>query len=469
MCITLKFVGSRIEKISFNILFIFILFILSGFEAAVFCSDDGAVRIKYVFDEGFDIDGDGLFEYLEIQVEANVSLPGIYILETGELVDPSGRTIAVTAYKKLILDAGEHIFTILLDGRMIHQSGLNPMNISYIGVISEDYREGDFLNNISLTREYDFTEFEAPPLYGVGVKEGDWIRYLVFHFWSSTDPSATEPGNYPDEILIKVEKIERQLVSVEIGFHYPSGDDLKEVVKGYLEKESQIFPFLLPANLSLGDPFGQSGDARIDGTSIENILGKDREVNQFHTRNNIPQPNVDVLLEQKYLWDKRTSILIKSWINMTMTDLLTGHRSHSNISFSIVRTNIIPQSTSLILDEPSDIKLGMSLNISAILLDFHDKGIEGEQIVFESIDNEIGWGITDSDGRVKIEYEPEKTGICRIKAIFTGSEEFLPTENLIIFNVKVSTSLINQMLLLLLLLSISTFAILWFKKRSIKK
>lgn len=446
--------------------FIAFLFILNGLGVVGFCSDGEGVSVNYLSDRGRDVNGDGLFEYLEIQLEGNISLPGVYVLETTDLVDGLGETIPVSAYKKLFLDAGEHIFTILLDGRMIHYSGLNPVNISYIGIISEDYKTAKFLYDTPLSREYNFTEFEPPPDYNVGAKEGDWVRYRVSHHWSSTDPLATEPGSYPDEILFKVDKIEGLRVSASINFHYDDGDDLNETFEGHLERGSQIFPFLMPADMSTGDPLGGAENIRIEDTTIRDILGNNREINHFEEEINFSQQNADILIEQEYFWDRKTGILVKSWFNVTMIDHFGG-KSYSNVSFSIYGTNIIPQKTSIILGVLSDIKLGASLNISAILVDFHNQGIEGKKIIFKSMDNnEIGQGLTDADGNLKIEYKLEKPARYLIKAVFMGTEEFLPSENSTIVTVRGPSKASNRFLLLILIPSIFTIAVLLFRARS---
>lgn len=448
-------------------LFIAFLFILNGFEVVGFCSGGEGVSLNYLSDGGRDVDGDGLLEYLEIQIEGNISLPGVYVLETVDLVDGLGETIAVSAYKKLFLDAGEHIFTIYLDGRMIHYSGLNPVNISYICIISEDYKTAKFLYDTPLSREYNFTEFEPQPDYHVGVKEDDWARYRVSHHWSSTDPLATEPGSYPDEILFKVDKIEGQRVSAAFNFHYDDGDDLNETVEGYLGRGSQIFPFLMPANMSIGEPFGGAENIRIEDTTIRDILGNNREINRFEEENNFSQQNADILIDQEYFWDRKTGILVKSWFNVTITNLLTGYKTYSNVSFSLDRTSLITQKTSIKLEAPSDVKLGLTLNISAVLLDFRDKAIGGEKIIFKSIDEgrDIGWGITNSTGYVNVEYVPEKPGKYIIKAVFMGSKEFLSSESSIVIKVKGSFPPLNQFLLLMLIPSIFVIVILFFRSR----
>ena len=158
---------------------------------------------------------------------------------------------------------------------------------------------------------------------------------------------------------------------------------------------------------------------------------------------------------------------MKSWINVTMTDLLAGYRSYSNVSLSIYRTNIIPQSTSLELEAPPEIKLGTTLNIVARLMDFHEEGVEGARIAFVSSDGdeEIGQGITDTRGVVEVQYKPERPGRYRIKAVFTGSEGYQPSESSMELNVQGTSNLPNQALTLAGALSISVWVILFYLAR----
>lgn len=426
---------SGTKKKGFLILLITLLGMSRGFEVNVFCNEE--VHLSYVSDRGIDVDGDGLFEYLEIRLEANISSPGTYILEGSDLFDRSGEIISVSAYNQLYLDAGENVLFVLFDGRTIHSSGLDPVNVSYIGLIQEDYMLADLLNNIPLSREYHFDEFEPLPDYEIGVEVGDWARYRVLYAWSSTNQSATGPGVFPDEIFFNVSEVASKMVALETRFRYGAEEVAGSVVSGYLEQDSSIFPFLIPADLNAGDSFSQTTNATIVDVRIEDIYGNDREINRFHDEKNVSQDSTEYILEEEYFWDRKTGALMRSWFTITSSDLLTGVEEYYNLSFSIDSTNIIKQGTSIKLEAPPEIRLGETLNITAILLDFLDEGVEGQRISFLSAEDEreIGEGITDSEGHVEFKYEPEATGEHRIKTVFSGSGELRSSESSISFTV----------------------------------
>jgi hypothetical protein len=416
------------------ILIVVILSVLNPLSG--YSSDGKSISIGTFSDRGRDIDGDGLFDYLEMRLDVNITAPGLYIVEAGNLLDPSGRAINVTAYSRLILEAGEHTVTILMDGRRIRSSGLSPSKVSYIGVISGDYSEADFISNASLSRVYGFEEFEPPPEYGLGVAEGSWMLYRVLHV--SLPDEGAGPGNLPRMIMVRVAGVRGGLVSLEMGFSFEDGTTSSEVVEGYLERESQIFPFIIPSNLTSGAPFGASRSSRLGEGGSEEVLGKSREVNRFKGESSFIQGNVEVRVVEEYVWDRITGILLRSWINMTLTDMVTGEAMQRNVSFTILKTNLIPQRTSIRLEAPKTVELGKPFNITATLTDPFNRGIEGEEIALRGMDGgtEIGRAKTDVNGRIIFEYTPKASGRTTIKAIYGGSEVYEASEETMEIEVK---------------------------------
>jgi hypothetical protein len=399
-------------------------------------SDGKSISIGNFSDRGRDIDGDGLFDYLEMRLDVNITTPGLYIVEAGNLLDPSGRAINVTAYSRLTLEAGEHTVTILMDGRRIRSSGLSPSKVSYIGVISGDYSEADFISNASLSRVYGFEEFEPPPEYRLGVAEGSWMLYGVVH--ASFPDGGGGPGNLPRMIMVRVAGVRGGLVSLEMRFSFEDGTTSSEVVEGYLERESQVFPFIIPSNLTSGAPFGASRGSRLGEGGSEEVLGKSREVNRFRGESSFIQGNVEVRVVEDYVWDRITGILLRSWINMTLTDMVTGEAMQRNVSFTILKTNLIPQRTSIRLEAPKTVELGKPFNITATLTDPFNRGIEGEEIALRGMDGgtEIGRAKTDVNGRIIFEYTPKASGRTTMKAIYGGSEVYEASEETMEIEVK---------------------------------
>lgn len=423
------------------LLIMFLLTIEVGYS-----TDGKPISVGNLSDRGRDMDGDGLFDYLELRIDVNITRPGVYIVEARNLLDPSGRPIDVTAYSRLMLEAGEHVITILMDGRRIRSSFLNPSRISYIGVISADYSEADFISNASLSREYGFEEFEPPPEYSIGVAEGSWMLYRVLQ--TRIPEGEAEPGNIPREIMVRVAGVRGGLVSLEMAFSFEGGASSSEVVEGYLERESQIFPFIIPSNLTSGDPFGASRDSRLGEGGWEDVLGKGREVNRFRGMNSFIQGNVEVSVDEEYVWDRLTGILLRSWINMTLTDMITGETMQRNISFTILKTNLIPQRTSIRLDAPQSVELGKPFNITALLTDSFNEGMVGEEIVLRGMDGEeIGRARTGSGGMIRFEYTPKTAGRISIKAVYKGSDGYEASEKTVEIEVRSPFTLITPALI----------------------
>jgi len=448
------------------IFFTIILSLLIIPNSRVFC-EDNVINITYLSDEGLDTNGNGLFNFLEIKIEANISYSGFYMLESRALIDPSGQQIEVSAFKEIYLESGDHIFNILFDGRIIYISGMNPINVSYVSLISEDFKMAGFLNNMPLSRVYNFTEFENPPEYYVGISEGDWIRYHAYQNLTHVGSTENESIDYPQEILVNVTGIKDKIVTVDLNFLYKNGENQKEVAEDFLEKNSDIYPFIIPSNLSSEDSSITLGNINIKNTISADVLGNDRELNHNIGKYNFSQTNAKIFMDEEYFWDRKTGILIKSWLNYTIIDLITGIISHNNVSFTIWDTNVIPQKTRIVMEAPTNIQLGNLINFNITLFNYHNEGMGGKTILVYSGDDgeKIGEGVTDSDGRLKIEYRPKKSGEQMIKSTFVGSEEYLAAENLIKLNVKDPYDFqIQLIVIMVLLLILSTSIIIIVKK-----
>jgi hypothetical protein len=433
------------KRIKFVFTFLIgISFFFGSFSVNVLSQENGLefplenqIEIVHYYDDGFDANENGYYDALGVAFIVNVSSPGYYVIEGQNLVDVHGNILNVSAGDTLFLEAGEQIVSLFFEGRQIYSYGLNPVNISYIGIFSEDYSKAGFVYNLQLSREYTFSEFEPPPDYDVGVKTGDWVKYNVTSIVTEFAPFSDVPIIQNNEITIEVKKVENQLVSIETRFIYEAGIQKSET-EGYLEEESQIYPLIIPANLNVGDMLGQYSESTIDGSLLENILGNERELNFHKDTSDMFQENMLVTLDQDLYWDKSTGILIKSWFNMTMNDILAGATSFNNFSFTIISSNVIRQKTSLVIDAPSEIKLGETITVEADLRDYSNEGMRGEKIILMSEnDNKlIGESTTNSNGRVEFEFKPSGRGEHLLKAIFDGSDEYLPAENSL--EVKVS-------------------------------
>jgi signal peptidase I len=123
-----------------------------------------------VFDRGVDTDGDGAFNYLEIGVEINVTKPGNYEVYASDLRDTSGNYIWAWGQNSSYFDVGLGVLNVSIDGRQIYSSHRNPRYIGYLYLYSDIYSS---LNNVALSKEYLYTEFDFPAaLTGVILDRG---------------------------------------------------------------------------------------------------------------------------------------------------------------------------------------------------------------------------------------------------------------------------------------------------------
>jgi hypothetical protein len=129
-----------------------------------------AVLTGNIYDWGDDKDGDETFNYLVIGVEINVTESGTYSVYVSGLQDKYWNWIYVWGSKSGYFDVGLGVLNVSLSGYTIRASQLNPMYVNYVS-LSADYPSS--LYNVALSREYLYTEFDAPALLtGVVFDEG---------------------------------------------------------------------------------------------------------------------------------------------------------------------------------------------------------------------------------------------------------------------------------------------------------
>ena len=120
-------------------------------------------------DYGLDTDENLLYEYLVLLAEVRVRTSGFYTVSVSGLLDSSYNLINVYGTNSLYLDRGTHFVDVLLDGPTICVSGCNPSMVSSIDLYDESFNWLGSMNEISLSREYSFAEFERPAAFLIGV------------------------------------------------------------------------------------------------------------------------------------------------------------------------------------------------------------------------------------------------------------------------------------------------------------
>ena len=145
---------------SFSIVFILVVFFLQ--LAPVFAQEPSTFTGK-VTDMGEDTDDDGLFDYLNLSIEVNITTAATYKIDAGGVYDQStSASVSVLTEKTTFLDVGIHVIELALNGTEIYASSVNPTAVAGIYLYNET---GDIIDTIydkTLSKQYFHTEFQPP-------------------------------------------------------------------------------------------------------------------------------------------------------------------------------------------------------------------------------------------------------------------------------------------------------------------
>ena len=113
-----------------------------------------------ITDEGLDTDDDGYFNYLRLEVEVNVTVPGTYDISVAGIHDTTYSSMAIFVKNTMYLDAGVHVVYLYMDGTSIYVTELNPNGIIGVNVYDANGTQIDALNDALLSKTYLHTEFQ---------------------------------------------------------------------------------------------------------------------------------------------------------------------------------------------------------------------------------------------------------------------------------------------------------------------
>ena len=112
-------------------------------------------------DYGIDSDGDGLYDYLAIDVGVNVITPGSYSVD-GYLYDVNGDEI-VWSIDHDSLDVGTHTMHLDFDGKSIQMRGVDgPYYLKDIILSGENWTFADYISDAYNTSAYNSSDFVDP-------------------------------------------------------------------------------------------------------------------------------------------------------------------------------------------------------------------------------------------------------------------------------------------------------------------
>jgi hypothetical protein len=170
--------------------------------------DTGAVLTGKIYDKGIDTDADGLYNYLEVGVEINVSDAARYQVYVSELVNTSYYYI-YNVYNSTedYLSSGIQVLNVSLYGAPIyasHATNIFMVNVIYLSIL-DDYGsyQLDYKYDLNLINLYNYSEFESPAyftgtIYDRGVDADLNSKYDYLEI--SVEINFTEAGNYEVEV-----------------------------------------------------------------------------------------------------------------------------------------------------------------------------------------------------------------------------------------------------------------------------
>jgi len=119
-----------------------------------------------VYDKGVDTNADGLFDYLEVGLEVNVTEAGTYQVSVNGLageIDGATEHFYYWQYFVADLDLGLHIINFTFPGPMIAYYHIDPMNVTGLRLEeTSPYCQLSYIPTAALSTRYDHTQFNSP-------------------------------------------------------------------------------------------------------------------------------------------------------------------------------------------------------------------------------------------------------------------------------------------------------------------
>jgi len=387
-----------------------------------------AMLTGVITDHGIDTDEDGIFEYLEIGVEVNVTKAGTYIVEVNGLMTGDNNYISVSASQSVSLNVGLQVVYFRLNGVTIFASGLDPAIVSNIVLYDEFRNYISSLPNVPLSKIYFHTEFGTPIKVTVGVKVGDWAKYNMTISWQSTAPGATEPPQFQEMRKIEYVKIEvisigtkqgdNTTITLQMSYHFLNGTDFALPTSSG-DIATQFITLIIPGSLNAGDAIPGTA-APINGTVIRRYAGVDRTVNYLGFSGSFMTYNMSQIM----YWDKVSGLLCEMLMETSV--LTEGYVTTTSTSLKMIETNVVGKMPS-----------ALSCNVSK------DTVTQGESIVVSGSINATLSGktvtltykkpdgstfnrtvSTGSDGSYSDSYTPDAAGTWSVTASWTGDTSY---------------------------------------------
>ncbi len=167
-----------------------------------------------IFDEGIDEDGNGLFDYLQISVEINVTDAGEYYITLEELIGDDFTYLYIYDSEIRYFGIGLHLLNFTVYGPKIYGAGINPAYVGELRLYCTSYGAWIFLQELyqlALPTVYPYYEFESHAYLtgkvhdtGVDTNADDLFDYLEV----GVEVNVTEAGAYQISVGGLAEKMD---------------------------------------------------------------------------------------------------------------------------------------------------------------------------------------------------------------------------------------------------------------------
>jgi hypothetical protein len=130
--------------------------------------DSHAFLTGKIHDRGVDTDKDGLFNYLEVGVEVNVTKSGKYGISVGGLAGSryiynGTQQLYINQTTDVTLDVGVHVVNFSISGSMLVYYNFNPLNVTDLNLIQySPYYQLGHIQTVALSKGYSYTQFNGP-------------------------------------------------------------------------------------------------------------------------------------------------------------------------------------------------------------------------------------------------------------------------------------------------------------------
>ena len=193
-------------KISKRILSLSVLFVLLVSTFTVVSRSYVAARLMpeatltgTIFDHGVDTNANGLYDHLEVDVEINVTVAGNFQVTVSGLWDQFSNYTDIYNSSQGDLAAGIQYLNVSLFGPIIFNSGSNPKWVSGIALYAGQVYVA-YMNNVALSRVYNFSEFDPPGALLTGHISDQGIDtdgdHLFNYLEIRIDINVTQAGEY---------------------------------------------------------------------------------------------------------------------------------------------------------------------------------------------------------------------------------------------------------------------------------